>query len=123
MISMTTLDEDNPYMQQLQSQAPGPITLINTFLAPKGQVEEVVAVWSRDAAYMKECKGFISTQLYGSEAGGRILTNIAVWESVQDLRNAFQNPDFQEKLSAYPDGTVAHPAVMRKLAVENICEA
>jgi len=123
MISMIDLDESAPFVQQLQSEGEGPVTIINTFVAPEGQSEGVVAAWKKDSDVMKAAKGFISAQLYGSHPTGRVFTNIAVWESARDLLNAFMSPAFQELLAAYPDGTVSHPTLMRKVAVENICVA
>lgn len=123
MITMTDLDENAPFFAQLRAQGPGAVTIVNTFVYPRGKGDEVVAVWKKDSDVMKTAKGFISAQLYAAEAGARVLTNVAVWESAEDLFNAFMSPAFQELLPQYPDGTVAYPTLMRKVAVENICVA
>jgi hypothetical protein len=47
--------------------------------------------------------------------------NIAVWEGTAQLRAAFFDPEFQRHMERYPDGTVATPHILRKVAVEGIC--
>ncbi|MFB2587044.1 antibiotic biosynthesis monooxygenase family protein [Herbiconiux liukaitaii] len=123
MIQMKDLDETAPFMKQLQSQEPGAVTIVNTFVFPEGQRDAVLEVWKKDSDVMKAAKGFISAQLYSAEGGAQVLTNVAVWESAQDLLKAFLSPDFQALLPTYPDGTIAYPTLMRKVAVENICVA
>jgi len=123
MIQMNDLDSDVPFLEQLKTQEPGPVTIINTFVYAEGSKDDVIAVWKKDSDVMKAAKGFISAQLYSAEEGARVLTNVAVWESAEDLLNAFLSPSFQALLPTYPDGTVSHPTLMRKVAVENICVA
>ncbi|MGW5876679.1 antibiotic biosynthesis monooxygenase family protein [Nocardiopsis terrae] len=120
---MADLDEDVPFLDQLKTEDAGPVTIVNTFVFPEGKGDEVIAVWKKDSDIMKAAKGFISAQLYAAAEGARVLTNVAVWESAQDLLNAFMSPEFQEILPEYPDGTVAYPTLMRRVAVENICVA
>ncbi|MGP3919410.1 antibiotic biosynthesis monooxygenase family protein [Nonomuraea sp. 10N515B] len=80
---------------------------MNTFVAPEGRTEEMLAAWKEDAAYFKSRPGFISAQLHQGIAGSRVLVNIAVWESAAHLRAAFSAPEFGAALERYPDGTVA----------------
>ena len=87
MISLANLDESAPYLGQLK-EAAGPVTIINTFVAPEGKADEVLAAWADDAAYMKTKPGFVSGQLFGGVGGSRIFTNVAVWESTADLAAA-----------------------------------
>lgn len=68
-------------------------------------------------------EGFISAQLYDSAADATVMINVAVWGSAGDLYNAFASADFQALLAEYPDGTVAYPTLLRKVAVEKICVA
>jgi heme-degrading monooxygenase HmoA len=72
---------------------------------------------------MKAQPGFISTQLHRGTVGSRVLVNVAVWESAEALSAAFGSPDFQQALARYPDGTVARPHLVQKVAVGNICVA
>ena len=121
MISLASLDESTPYFAQLKEEA-GPVTIINTFVAPAGKNDEVLAAWAADSAYMKSKPGFISAQLFGGIGGSRIFTNVAVWESVAALGAAFGTPEFAEHMSHYPEGTVAYPHLFQKVAVAGICE-
>jgi heme-degrading monooxygenase HmoA len=121
MISLANLDESTPYFGQLKEKAT-PVTIINTFVAPEGKTDEVLAAWKDDAAYMKSKPGFISAQLFGGIGGSRIFTNIAVWESTQHLAAAFGAAEFAQHMSHYPEGTVAYPHLYQKAAVEGICE-
>jgi heme-degrading monooxygenase HmoA len=121
MISLATLDESTPYLGQLKETA-GPVTIINTFVAPEGKTDEVLAAWKDDAAYMKAQPGLISAQLFRGIGGSRIFTNVAVWESTGHLLAAFGTPEFAQHLAHYPEGTVAYPHLYQKAAVEGICE-
>jgi len=121
MIDQAELDKTLPFIAQVKNSTGGPITLINTFVAPEGKVDEVLAAWALDAEYFKSKPGFISTQLMRGVAGSHILTNIAVWESAQQLVAAFGTPEHVASRKRYPDGTVAYPHLFQKVAVEGIC--
>src|SRR3989442_1463778 len=121
MINLADLDESTPYLGQLKEGA-GPVTIINTFIAPEGKADEVLAAWEEDAAYMKDKPGFISAQLFRGIGGSRVFTNVAVWESTGHLLAAFGTPEFARHMEQYPDGTIAYPHLYQKAAVEGICE-
>ncbi|WP_413810790.1 antibiotic biosynthesis monooxygenase family protein [Streptomyces sp. OE57] len=122
MIELNDMDPSNPFPQQLQGPDDGqPITLINTFVAPEGQIDKVLDVWREDALVMKSQPGFISSQLYRGIGDSNVLTNVAVWENLSSLRKAFMTEQFQSTLARYPDGSVAHPVVVRKRAVPGVC--
>ncbi len=120
MISLNELDPTATYASQLQEDT-GSVVLINTFVAPEGRVDDVAAAWAEDAAYFRAQPGYISAQLHRGIGNSRVLVNIAVWEGTAHLRAAFFNPEFQCHMERYPDGTVATPHVLRKVAVEGIC--
>lgn len=122
MIHRAELDDAAPFVGQLQESA-GPIVLINTFHAPDGAVDDVIAAWKTDATYMKSCPGLISIQLHRGIGSSRTLVNVAVWESTDALRAAFESPEFQATLDRYPEGTVACPHVFQKVAVDGVCVA
>ncbi|MFC3577450.1 antibiotic biosynthesis monooxygenase family protein [Streptomyces yaanensis] len=122
MIQLAHLDESIPYRQQLQGEE-GPIVLINTFTAPDGKVDEVVEAWKWDAQYFQKQPGYISAQLHRGTAGSRVLVNVAVWESVAQLRAAFSTEEFQKARSHYPDGSFSYPHIFQKVAVEGVCVA
>ena len=121
MISLANLDESTPHLGQLK-ETTAPVTIINTFVAPEGKADEVLAAWKDDSEYMKTKPGFISAQLFRGIGGSRIFTNVAVWESTEHLLAAFGAPEFARHMERYPDGTVAYPHLYQKAAVEGICE-
>jgi quinol monooxygenase YgiN len=122
MITLTDLDPAAPFRAQLAEDT-GPVVLVNTFVAPEGRVDDVVAVWAEDAAYFRSRPGYISAQLHRGVGASRVLVNVAVWESAQHLRDAFSDPQFQRHSERYPDGTVATPHLLHKVAVPGICVA
>ncbi|MFF3484147.1 hypothetical protein ACFYXC_12795 [Streptomyces sp. NPDC002701] len=63
MIEFKDLAPSAPFPAQLQGPDDGqPVTLVNTFLAPEGQVDKVVDVWRQDSLIMKVQPGFASAQ-------------------------------------------------------------
>jgi heme-degrading monooxygenase HmoA len=124
MIEICNIDPSFPFLTQLQGHDDGqPVTIINTFVAPEGQVDAVIDVWRKDSFVMKAQPGFISAQLHHGIGDSRVLTNVAVWESLTDLRNAFNSAEFQETLPLYPDGSLSYPVLERKKAVAGVCTA
>jgi heme-degrading monooxygenase HmoA len=121
MLKFGQLDESTQFRDQQKEKA-GPVTIINTFVAPEGKEDEVVAAWTADAEYMKKSGSLLSVQLYRGIGGSRLFTNVAVWQSTEHLRSALGTPEFASHLEAYPDGTVAYPHLYQKLAVEGVCE-
>ncbi|WP_030599232.1 antibiotic biosynthesis monooxygenase family protein [Streptomyces fulvoviolaceus] len=124
MIELKDLDPSSPFMGQLMGPDDGqPVTIINTFLAPEGQIDKVIDVWRQDSFVMKAQPGFISAQLHRGIGGSHILTNVAVWETLTSLKNAFMQEEFQKTLTLYPDGSLAYPILVRKVAVAGVCVA
>jgi heme-degrading monooxygenase HmoA len=122
MMKIGDLDPSSPFMAQLHEKT-GPIVLINTFIVPDGKMDEVLANWKDDAAFMKGCPGYISTQLHRGTGNSRLLVNVAVWQSTEALFAAFSDPDFQEKAHRYPDGVEAYPHILERVSVEGVCVA
>lgn len=122
MPRLSEMDVRVPLRAQMQ-QAVGPVILINTFTVQPEDVDRLLTAWAADAAFMKRQPGFISTQLHRGIGGSSVLVNYAVWESIEDFRRAFGNPEFQSKLADYPESTVASPHLFRKVAVPGICLA
>ncbi|MFJ2263996.1 antibiotic biosynthesis monooxygenase family protein [Streptomyces sp. NPDC087844] len=120
MIALNDFDARAPFMAQLGGPGGEPVTIVNTFVAPPGRDEDVVEVWRLDSGVMKTKQGNISQQLYRGTAG-RVVTNVASWESVKDLQNAFMSPEFQGLLPSYPDGSVAYPHLVRPVEVPGVC--
>ena len=114
------MDQQVSYAEQLR-QDDGPVVLINQFSVAPGDADAFVTAWADDAAFMKQRPGFISTQLHRGTGGSATFVNVAVWESARSLGQAFGSPEFQARVSRYPDSTVASPHVFTKVAVPGIC--
>lgn len=62
-VQLAHVDEAAPYRTQLAART-GPIVLVNTFSAPEGKMDEVLAAWKLDSEYFKSKPGSISAQLH-----------------------------------------------------------
>ena len=120
MPKLVEMDQAVTMADQLKTEE-GPVVLINTFIVPLDQADDLLAVWSKDAAHMKAQPGFISTQLHRGLADSGVFLNYAVWESVSQFRDAFTSPAFQAQLSAYPETATISPHLFKKVAVPGIC--
>jgi heme-degrading monooxygenase HmoA len=123
MLQFSSLHPIVGIQDQLGGTTEGPVVLLNLFTVAEEDSEVLKAAWSDDAAYFKRQPGFISAQLHEGLGGTVAYLNYAVWESLEAFRAAFANPEFQQKLAAYPDSVVAAPYLFRKLAVTNVCVA
>ena len=121
MLELRNLDDSTPFQGQHNVES-GPVTIINTFVAPEGKEDEVLAAWTDDAWYMVNTGDILSVQLYRGIGDSRLFTNVAVWRSPAALRAAFNTPEFRKHLEQYPAGTLAYPHLYQKVAVEGICE-
>ena len=108
--------------RQLQSKA-DPVVLINLFTVAEADIPALMSAWEKDANWMKQQPGFLSTQLHRALGGSHMFMNYAVWESVDSFRAAFTHPDFVSALAAYPSSAVAQPHLFAKVAVPNLCAA
>jgi heme-degrading monooxygenase HmoA len=120
MLTLKNLDDSTPFVSQHNVET-GPVTIINTFVAPEGKTDEVLAAWAADAQYMKDTGNLLAVQLYRGIGGSRLFTNVAVWKSPAALRAAFNTPEFAKHTEQYPAGTLAYPHLYQKVAVEGIC--
>lgn len=109
--------------EQLSETGSEPVVLINTFNVDPEEVDALIDAWADDSAYFKRQTGFISAQLHRGIGGSCTFVNVAVWQDLATFRAAFLNPEFQEKLAAYPASTEASPHLFRKVAVPNVCTA
>ena len=114
------MDRTVTLADQLKDEG-GAVVLVNTFVAPPEDVDQLLAAWAADAAIMKRQPGFISTQLHRGVAGSGAFLNYAVWESVAHFRAAFANPEFRARLAEYPESATASPHLFRPVAVPGIC--
>lgn len=115
------LNDDTSLAQQLQSTDTGPVVLINVFTVDADEEEALVDAWKRDADFMREQPGYISTQMHKGIGGSPTFVNYAIWEDVDSFRTAFQNPEFQKRIAQYPSSAVASPHLFTKMTVPGHC--
>lgn len=120
MVQFKPLYKNVPIQQQLASDQ-SPVVLVNIFDVAEEDVPALMQAWEDDANWMKKQPGYISTQLHRGIAGSTVFMNYAIWDSVEDFRNAFSNPEFQEAMSHYPSSAVAQPHLFSKVSVPNLC--
>ena len=120
MVKIHPLDKNKPIMEQLNSDV-SPVVLVNIFNVDEKDIPALLKAWENDANWMKKQPGYISTQLHRGIAGSTVFMNYAVWDSVEDFRNAFSHPEFQEAMKEYPSSAVASPHLFSKIAVPNLC--
>ena len=106
MVRFEELDERVPFAQQLGEDA-SPVVFMES--------------WRVDGEYMQRQPGYLSTQLHRGIGGSTTFVNVAVWESVEDMRNAAMSLEFQASLQNYPSSAVASPHPFTKVAVPGIC--
>ncbi|KAF7181812.1 hypothetical protein CNMCM7691_001109 [Aspergillus felis] len=75
---------------------------MDTVIVPNGQHDAVFAVWEKDGHLMKSQPGFLHAQLHKGIDNSNLILHIATWESVEALRNAYQQETFQKTLEEYP---------------------
>ena len=121
-MQLRPLDPAFPIDRQLSVSA-SPVVLINLFTVEAREISALLKAWEADANWMKQQPGFISTQLHRAIGESCIFLNYAVWQSVEDFRNAFTDPAFRNSLGAYPNSAVASPHLFQKLSVPNLCVA
>ena len=122
MVKMVEMDEVVTLPQQM-GQEVGPVILINKFNVRTEEIESFLQAWAADATFFKRQPGFISTQLHRGIGGSGVFINYAVWESVEQFRQALSQPEFDEALKKYPESAVGSPHLFQKVAVPNICVA
>jgi heme-degrading monooxygenase HmoA len=122
MPKFVEMDRTVTLADQLKDEG-GAVVLVNTFVAPPEEADQLLAAWAADAAIMKRQPGFISTQLHRGVAGSGAFLNFAVWESVAHFRAAFANPEFRARLAGDPKSAKASPHLFRPVAVPGICVA
>ena len=122
MLNLRPLDPAFPIERQLQATA-RPVVLVNLFTVAEADIPALMAAWEKDALWMKQQPGFLSTQLHRAIGDSCMYMNYALWDSVDDFRAAFTNPQFVSALAAYPPSAVAQPHLFTRLAVPNLCAA
>ncbi|MGW2524816.1 antibiotic biosynthesis monooxygenase family protein [Streptomyces sp. NPDC001617] len=116
MAKLESLDPHTPMFAQFQEKT-GPIVLANTFVVPKERSEAFLALFRRQAEFMKAQPGFVSLRMHQGTAGSRLLMNVAVWESTESLATALGSPEFQRMAADFPDGIVSYPHIFEQIDV------
>jgi quinol monooxygenase YgiN len=116
MAELQSLDPHTPLFAQFKEKA-GPIVLANTFYVPQEKAESFLALFRRQAEFMKAQPGFVSLQMHRGTAGSRLLMNVAVWESAGALATAFADPEFQRLAAESPDDIVSYPHIFEQIDV------
>lgn len=122
MVNFAPLDGITRILDQLDGDD-APVVLVNLLTADPKDEEALIAAWSDDAAFMKRQPGYISTQLHRAVGPAATFLNYAIWESAAHFRAAFESPEFQGRISHYPDSVTVRPQLFRKLAVPGHCVA
>jgi heme-degrading monooxygenase HmoA len=120
MPKLVEMDRHVSFFEQMEEQV-GSAILISTFTVEPEEADQLREAWARDAAFMKQQPGFISTQLHRGIGGSSVFVNYAVWETVEHFKRAFSNPEFQARMQAYPPSAEASPHLVKKVAVSGIC--
>ncbi|MEV3860871.1 antibiotic biosynthesis monooxygenase family protein [Streptomyces sp. NPDC050095] len=116
MADLQSLDPNTPMFAQFKEET-GPVVLANTFVVPKARTESFLALFRRQAEFMRVQPGFVSLQLHQGTAGSELLMNVAVWESTEALAAAFGNPEFQRVAAEFGDDIVSYPHIFERIDV------
>jgi len=122
MVEIVELDKEVAFAEQLEAKE-GPVISMNVHHVKPELMEPFLAAWAADGEIMRRQPGFISAQLYRGIAGSGVLIHYTVWESTENLKHAYNNPEFQTVLKQYPSGITASPHVFKPIAVPGICVA
>jgi heme-degrading monooxygenase HmoA len=98
--------------------------LINKFNVETSEEQRFLKAWQEDATRFKNQPGFISAQLHKGIGKSGIFINYAVWQSLNDYKNAVDKvvgTDWQSQLSKYPENLIVSPHLFKKVAVPGIC--
>jgi quinol monooxygenase YgiN len=124
MAKFVEMDDKITLNDQMESQASGPVILINKFNVNSNEVEQFLKAWEEDATKFKEQTGFISAQLHRGIGESTVFINYAVWESLKLFKEAVENvmtPDPQSNLDKYPKSLMISPHLFKKVSVPGIC--
>ena len=116
MATLQSLDPNTPMFAQFKEKT-GSIVLANTFFVPEERTESFLALFRRQAEFMKAQPGFVSLQMHTGTAGSRLLMNVAIWESTEALAKALGNPEFQRMAAEFSDDVVSYPHIFRQIDV------
>ncbi|MEM7173420.1 MAG: antibiotic biosynthesis monooxygenase family protein [Pseudomonadota bacterium] len=122
MIEIQEMGKAITFFEQMELKG-GPVQVINKIAVEPEEADELIRAWTVDFEIMRQQPGYISMQLYGGIGNSGVYLNHSVWESVEDLKRAFERPEFQATLLNYPPSAVANPHIFEKRAVPGCCVA
>ncbi|MFI6894794.1 antibiotic biosynthesis monooxygenase family protein [Streptomyces sp. NPDC050256] len=114
MAELQSLDPNTPMFAQFKERT-GPIALANTFFVPEARTESFLALFGRQAEFMRAQPGFVSLRMHKGTGDSRLLMNIAVWESTEALASAFGSAEFQRMAAEFPDDIVSYPHIFEQI--------
>jgi quinol monooxygenase YgiN len=120
MVKVIEMDERVSLGKQLEEDL-GPVILINTFTMNSEDVDQFLKTWASAAEISKKFPGVISAQLHRGIAGSSVFVAYLVFESIETVKQLYNNADFQSSISKYPASTVVYPHIFKKVAVPGIC--
>jgi heme-degrading monooxygenase HmoA len=120
MVEITELDEKITFKTQLEEDV-GAVILINKFVINPENVDQFLKTWASAAEIAKKLPGVISLQLHRGIAGSRVFVAYVVFDSTETIKQLYNSPDFQSKISEYPASTVISPHIFKKVSVPAIC--
>ncbi len=120
MVKVVEMDERVSLSKQLEADV-GPVILINTFIMNSEDVDQFLETWASAAEISKRFPGVISLQLHRGIAGSSAFVAYLVFESVETIKQLYNNEDFKSRISKYPASTVVYPHIFKKVAVPGIC--
>jgi heme-degrading monooxygenase HmoA len=121
MIKIVEMDEKVTLSDQMEEKNVGAVILINKFTMNPEDVDQFLKTWTSAAEIAKKLPGVISLQLHRGIAGSRVFVAYVVFESTGTIKQLYNSPDFQSKISEYPPSTVISPHIFKKVAVPAIC--
>lgn len=122
MVKIEEMGKTMTFFEQLEQEA-GPVVLINKVTVDPEEVDQLLRVWTADVVMMKQQPGYISAQIHRGIGGSSTFINYSVWESVGELKRAFNRPEFQATLEDWPPSAVASPHLFEKIAIPGCCVA
>jgi quinol monooxygenase YgiN len=104
-------DTNSPRTQLVSARC----VLGNTFVVPKERTESSLALFHRQAEFIKAQPGFVSLKMRMGTADSQLLMNVAVWKSTEALATAFGSPEFQRMAAEFPDDIVSYPHIFEQI--------
>ena len=121
MAKVIEMDEKVTLGSQLQQDV-GAVVLINTYTVNPEDEDQFLKTSASVVEISKLVSGgAISSQLHKGIAGSHVFMSYHVFESTEAIKQLYNSPDFQSKVSEYPASTIVSLHVFKKVAVSGIC--